>query len=292
MALSFKQIKNPYFWAYTAAILFHMLLLVLEKPLSQAFFVPSPTDPPVSTPLTFEFVDVPPARETEVPAQETPLVAERNQTSRDDQSEPLPESHLTFADGLSRAKEVLDVPQSDQQPKAESEHQSESKEIEQIDPDFSFSDILQKTPDEANKEREKSVLGGAKLPKQRVKMDNLQTRALERGGLQLSTYAWNFAPYLAYLKRHIGSNIYPPRAFDLGLIDGTTRVKLRIWRNGKLDGPELIDFEGNVMLRDTSIKAVELSAPFKSLPPDFPDDYLDIVGTFEYLILRDDRGRQ
>jgi hypothetical protein len=63
-----------------------------------------------------------------------------------------------------------------------------------------------------------------------------------------------------------------------------TRVKFRIWRDGRLEGPELIDYEGSDLLRDTSLEAVKLSADFKPLPPDFPDEYLDITGTFEYLI--------
>ena len=135
-------------------------------------------------------------------------------------------------------------------------------------------------------------MGGEVLPQPRIDMDNRKTRALERGGLQLSTYAWDFAPYLSYLKRHIDRHIYPPRAFQLGIIDGMTQVKFRIWRDGRLEGPELIDYEGHNLLRDTSLKAVELSAPFKALPPDFPDEYLDIVGTFEYLIFRKGQRRQ
>ena len=153
-------------------------------------------------------------------------------------------------------------------------------ETETTDNPFSFVDMLQKNSDE---ERERAVLGG-ELPQPRIDMDNRKTRALERGGLQLSTYAWDFAPYMQYLKRYIDRHIYLPRAFELGIIDGTTRVKFRIWRDGRLEGPELIDYEGSDLLRDTSLKAVERSAPFKALPPDFPDEYLEIVGTFEYLI--------
>ena len=137
------------------------------------------------------------------------------------------------------------------------------------------------------------MLGG-ELPQVRIDMDNSKTRALERGegGLQLSTYAWDWAPYMQYLKRHIDRHIYPPRLFELGMIDGTTVVKFRIWRNGQLEGPELLDYEGSELLLKTSLKAVELSAPFKALPPDFPDEYLEIVGTFEYLIFGKGQRRQ
>ena len=280
------RLDNPYLWAYTAAILLHILLLLLENPLWRAaIIVPQPEKIPVSPPLTFEFVDVPQNRD-DAPPEETPLLAQRDNISRDQQTAPLPESHLPFSDGISRAKNI----EASTPGRPRSEAQSADRTQETTDNSFSFVDVLQKNPEEAQKERERAVLGG-ELPQSRIDMDNSKTRALERGGLQLSTYAWNFAPYMKYLKRHIDRHIYPPRAFELGMIDGMTQVKFRIWRDGRLEGPELIDYKGHDLLRDTSLKAVELSAPFKALPPDFPDEYLEIVGTFEYLIFRNGQRR-
>ena len=279
------RLNNPYLWAYTAAILLHILFLLLENPLS-AIIAPQPEKIPVSPPLTFEFVDVPQNRD-EVPPEETPLLAERDNISRDQQTAPLPESHLPFSDGISRAKNIAAPAQG----KSRSETQSADRASETTDNPFSFVEVLQKNPEEAQKERERAVLGGEVPPQVRIDMDNSKTRALERGGLQLSTYAWNYAPYMKYLQRHIDRHIYPPRAFELGMIDGMTQVKFRIWRDGTLEGPELIDYKGHDLLRDTSLKAVELSAPFRALPPDFPDEYLDITGTFEYLIFRKGQRR-
>ena len=271
------RLNNPYLWAYTAAILLHILFLLLENPLWRAAIIaPQVEQIPVSPPLTFEFVDVPQNRD-DTPPEETPLLAERDNIARDQQTDPLPESHLPFSDGISRAKNIA-VPA-----QGKRETQSTDRSSETTDNPINFVEMLQKNADEARKERERTVLGG-ELPQSRIEMDNSKTRALERGGLQLSTYAWNFAPYMQYLKRHIDRHIYPPRAFELGMIDGMTRVKFRIWRDGRLEGPELIDYEGSELLRDTSLEAVKLSADFKPLPPDFPDEYLDITGTFEYLI--------
>ena len=279
------RLNNPYLWAYTAAILLHILFLLLENPLS-AIIVPPAKKIPASPPLTIEFVDVPQNRD-DAPPEETSLLAERDNISRDQQTAPLPESHLPFSDGISRAKNI----EASAPGRPRSETQSTDRTQETADSPFSFVDVLQKNPEEARKERERAVLGG-ELPQPRIDMDNSKTRALERGGLQLSTYAWNFAPYMKYLKRHIDRHIYPPRAFELGMIDGMTRVKFRIWRDGRLEGPELIDYKGHDLLRDTSLKAVELSAPFRALPPDFPDEYLDITGTFEYLIFGKGQRRQ
>lgn len=281
------RLNNPYLWAYTAAILLHILFLLLENPLWRAAIIaPQPEKIPESPPLTFEFVDVPQNRD-EAPPEETTLLAERNNISRDQQTAPLPESHLPFSDGISRAKNIATPAQG----KSRSETQSADRASETTDNPFSFKDELQKNPEEAQKERERAVLGGEVPPQVRIDMDNSKTRALERGGLQLSTYAWDYAPYMKYLQRHIDRHIYPPRAFELGMIDGRTVVKFRIWRDGRLEGPELIDYEGHDLLRDTSLKAVELSAPFKALPPDFPDEYLDITGTFEYIIFRKGQRR-
>ncbi len=274
------RLNNPYLWAYTAAILLHILFLLLENPLWRAAIIaPQPEKIPTSPPLTFEFVDVPQNRD-DAPPEETTLLAERDNISRDQQTAPLPESHLPFSDGISRAKNIATPAQG----KSRSETPGAERTQETTDNPFSFKDELQKNPEEAQKERERAVLGGEVLPQVRIDMDNRKTRALERGGLQLSTYAWDYAPYMQYLQRHIDRHIYPPRAFELGMIDGMTQVKFRIWRDGRLEGPELIDYKGHDLLRDTSLKAVELSAPFKALPPDFPDEYLEIVGTFEYLI--------
>ena len=62
------RLDNPYLWAYAAAILLHILLLLLENPLWRAtIIVPQTEKIPVSPPLTFEFVDVPQNRDDDAP---------------------------------------------------------------------------------------------------------------------------------------------------------------------------------------------------------------------------------
>lgn len=276
------RLKNSYLWAYAVAILSHIAILGLENPLGHLFIVAPPkADDAVSPPMIFEFVDVP-TRKDDARPEETPRIAERDQVARDGQTDPLPEDHSPFSEGMARAKDMAIASQGQARDRVRDADAAQETKVA-AHPSFSFADVLQKSPDEARRERERVVLGGV-TPEQRVHRDNRQTRALERGGLQLSTYAWHFAPYLSYLKQRIDRHIFPPRAFDLGMIDGATQVKFRIWRDGRLEGPELIGYEGSDLLRDTSLKAVELAAPYNALPPDFPDEYLEIVGTFEYLI--------
>ncbi|MGH7495653.1 MAG: hypothetical protein ACREOO_25105 [bacterium] len=121
-------------------------------------------------------------------------------------------------------------------------------------------------------------------------LDQRTSRAPELGSFSLNTYAWNYAPYLLWLKKRIQSNIYPPPAFThMGLISGQTRLRFRILRDGTLQGLELLEYNGHMSLMQTSMRAVEVSIPFKKLPEDFPEDYLEITAQFEYSVFRGNR---
>lgn len=116
-------------------------------------------------------------------------------------------------------------------------------------------------------------------------MDNTQSRAPDLGGFSLNTYEWDFAPYMLWLKNHVQRNIYPPPAFThMGIISGRTVLRFRISRNGKFLGMELIGYDGHKSLMETSVRAVQLSAPFRELPPNFPKDFLEVTAHFEYTI--------
>ncbi|MDZ7343142.1 MAG: hypothetical protein ONA90_01370 [candidate division KSB1 bacterium] len=114
---------------------------------------------------------------------------------------------------------------------------------------------------------------------------NLDSRTLDLGSFSLNTYEWDFAPYMLWLKRQIQRNIYPPPAFThMGIISGRTRLRFRIYRDGTLHGLELLGFEGHKSLMETSVRAVELSVPFRTLPSDFPEEYLEVTAQFEYTV--------
>jgi len=116
-------------------------------------------------------------------------------------------------------------------------------------------------------------------------MDQRQSSAVEFGGFQLNTYAWDFAPYLLELKRRIQRNIYPPPVFTHLGLGGNNALRFRILRDGTLVGPKLLEYDGEKVLVETSQKAVETSAPFPPLPGNFPEDFLEITARFQYLIL-------
>ncbi|MDE3256635.1 MAG: hypothetical protein OYM47_02235 [Gemmatimonadota bacterium] len=285
---------NRYTLAYGAALAVHLLFFVFYVPLLS--LVPqSRIDPPAheSSPMFFEFVELPHTAPDERPPESTTLRSDRASRARDRHELELPESHLPYVDGLV---------QSPSQPRTGIGREGERGKRGEADADVEVDRSLRAdAKDEAvstdsapilkqrnawSPEPSKSALFGRPDAPGVIPMKNLQSHALEQGGLQLSTYDWEFAPYLAYLKRHVGDHIHPPAAFtQLGLIQGKTRLRFRIMPDGSLVKLEVVDFEGSPYLRDTSTRAVELSADFRPLPAHFPDDYLEISALFHYLIL-------
>ncbi len=120
-----------------------------------------------------------------------------------------------------------------------------------------------------------------------VSHDNPNSRVLENGGLSFNTYNWEYAPYMLMLKRRIGRNIFPPMAFThLGLIDGRTLLRFRIYPDGHMTALNVLRYEGHKTLMETSYNAVDISAPFPPLPDNFPEAYLEVTGTFIYFVRR------
>lgn len=109
------------------------------------------------------------------------------------------------------------------------------------------------------------------------------------GGISLNTTEWDFAPYLLDLKRRIKQKWIPPIAFTaLGAIHGYTWVRFRIYPDGNMEAMEVVETEGHDSLHRSSSNAVKGAAPFRPLPKDFPEDYLEITFGFYYLLPGDE----
>jgi len=116
---------------------------------------------------------------------------------------------------------------------------------------------------------------------------SLDSRAPDLGSFSLNTYAWDYAPYLLWLRERVQRNIYPPPAFtQMGIISGRTILRFRITRNGALQNLALLGYEGHKSLMETSMRAIQSSAPFRNLPKNFPEDYLEVTAQFEYTVHR------
>ena len=119
----------------------------------------------------------------------------------------------------------------------------------------------------------------------RLLYNQTEVDAQNRGGITFNTYKWDFAPYLLYLKERIQSNIYPPTSFTRLGFTGENIISFKIFPNGQLVNPNVRGFTGSEALVETSIKAVEMSAPFRPLPDNFPEEYLLVTAKFSYYLL-------
>lgn len=129
----------------------------------------------------------------------------------------------------------------------------------------------------------------AALPDESPDFDEGGSARASIGGISLSTTAWDFAPYLLDLKRRIKQKWIPPIAFTaLGAVHGYTWVRFRIYPDGHMESAEVIETEGHDSLHRSSMNAVKGAAPFRALPDDFPDKYLEIEFGFYYLLPGDE----
>jgi outer membrane biosynthesis protein TonB len=289
-------VSNRQVSAYGAAILLHLLFFMMYVPIKSFLGDETQLQAKVDAePLSFEFVDIPEDSKPEVPTEKTSLVSRRSTVSRDNNDSELPKSHLPFSDGLVASKENMqtvigkDGEEGKEGKVAEADERSSDTEEQnpayrKFENQTDFASIIREG--KKDQKREDAIFGSPTIPTS-LQMTNKQSRALDRGGLKLSTYDWEFAPYLAYLKQHIGGHINPPAAFtQYGLIDGQTRVRFKIMPDGTLRDLVVLGYKGSRDLRDTSTRAVEYSADFKPLPAHFPEEYLEITAFFDYVLMR------
>ncbi len=91
----------------------------------------------------------------------------------------------------------------------------------------------------------------------------------------------NWGPYMRDLERRIKQNWNPPKG------DASKRVVVlfRIGRDGRLLSIRIGRSSGSVSNDDAAKAAIELTAPFKPLPPEFKGNSIDIEFTFDYNVL-------
>jgi len=128
------------------------------------------------------------------------------------------------------------------------------------------------------------------LPEQNPDFLNEGSARASIGGISLNTTAWDFAPYLLDLKHRIKQHWIPPIAFAaLGAIHGYTWVRFRIYPDGKMEALDVVETEGHESLHRSSVNAIKGAAPFRRLPADFPEEYLEITFGFYYLLPGDEK---
>lgn len=96
------------------------------------------------------------------------------------------------------------------------------------------------------------------------------------GDFSLSTYEWNFAPWMRRFVTDLHRSWISPYAYRLGIIDGYTRIRLVVELDGRVSGLDVVEEQGHESLHTASVAALRAFAPYPALPPDFPEDQLVI----------------
>lgn len=100
--------------------------------------------------------------------------------------------------------------------------------------------------------------------------------------ITLSTYDWEYAPYLKILKDRIYKYWSVPAAYHMGLIGGQTKIKFSISRDGKLSYFYTLGHAGDRVLQKSSEDVVHAIFEMPGLPDTFPDKELTLVISLTY----------
>jgi outer membrane biosynthesis protein TonB len=140
------------------------------------------------------------------------------------------------------------------------------------------------TPEEANNEEQKQSIetegSNQMLEQKKFSVEDI-------GAISLSTYEWEWAPYINAMKNKLERVWYAPTAYyRLGLIHGYTVIRYTVDRSGNMTDMEVLYQEGHNSLEISSVSAIKALFPFLPLPENFPEETLTITVKLIYPDLR------
>jgi len=103
---------------------------------------------------------------------------------------------------------------------------------------------------------------------------------------QLSTVEWDWGPWVQVFGNELHRHWVPPYAYRLGLLDGTTIIRLVVEKDGRPSSLVVVDRQGHESLHEASVAALRAFAPYKPLPPGFPEENLVITLSLHYPAFR------
>lgn len=237
------------------------------------FDLPRPTV--VVAPIEFELVS-PPERPT--PSNNVSRYLSTVSSQASDQDPAVDQSALPRSDGR---VPIPDTPSRTQG--VEGGGERELPPVPEVESDLAEAFERSKFTTQSSPSRDLS------LPDETEPFRSQQSARASVGGITINTTAWDFAPYLLELKQRVKQHWIPPLAFTaLGAIHGYTKVNFRIYPDGSMQALSITDSEGHESLHRASENAIKGAAPFRPLPEDFPEDYLDITFGFYYLLPGDE----
>lgn len=276
------------------SILLHLLVFLLwENAAILGIFTAAPKPPPPSPPLVLDLqppaepenkrvIESPADAQIPQPPQKAEALSDRNARAQNpevDESKPLGDTPYSRGDIDSF------TPPPSPEPTPSSPLPSQPAADQRFDKLLDTESIVR---DSFNKQlQEQTQASPSDRERIGVSHQQLAKRVKDMGGLAFNTYNWDFAPYMLRLKALIEQNIHPPYAFShLGLIEGATILRFKIFPDGVLRDLEVLDYKGHRTLMETSTAAIQISAPFPDLPKNFPEPYLEVTGKFIYMIQR------
>ena len=302
----FKHKKNNFYLALVVSLFLHLLLfssygalkkLLILQPMTKEI---TGVENEEEKRLEFELVETPDDAATDQTPDNTNLLSDKNSIARDEYMQQDKAAGDPYSEGQTQYRTFAGAISPPPQPNIiipnnKNVAERENKESEEVKAEEQPS-IIRSQQDMSNQRFQRTMLmsgdqSNVQSTKQQALDDatyrNLNSSAEALGGITLNTYAWDFAPYILEMKNKLRQNIYPPPAFTrLGLIDGETVLRFKVMPNGEMRDLEALDHKGHPSLKETSLNAVKNSSPFRPLPADFPNEYLELTWTFIYSIIR------
>ncbi|OQX87148.1 hypothetical protein B6D60_04570 [candidate division KSB1 bacterium 4484_87] len=277
------------------SLLVHVLFLLLYRPISQwqlfsiAELLQQDKPNEIEKRIEFELVETPEDARSDAPPENTNLVSDKNSRARNQQQKADLPVGAPFAQGDMNVHElptfasVATRPASPADQSARQQNEAQNQQQKEVNDGFTFEKFSRQQL--IKKDAAEQFRMAQPQSANRPNYDNQKFRAEDLGGLTFNTYAWDFAPYMLAMKRKVEHNIFPPPAFTrMGLISGETILKFKVLPGGEVKDVKVLRYKGHLSLKETSVQAILNAAPFKPLPADFPEDFLEVTAKFSYYI--------
>ena len=290
--------------ALTVSVVIHILILLLYRPLARIQLFPDRSEAAAAAgaePLVFELVETPDDAIRQRPESGN-LLSDKNALARDESPDDAVERDDPYSEGRTRHRIFAARPEQagtdgETSPEARADRSRDGPRgrVRDDDPDGTENTFESPRQEVSPAETEDYLrLEAARNPlsmrlrfSDDVDYDQRAHGAKRFGGVSLSTYAWEYADYIQEMKRKLRANTHPPGAFTLlGIISGEAVLRFRVLPDGTAIDITEVTHRGDRSLMETSLDAVRFSSPFRSLPPDFPDEYLELTWTFIYTVYR------
>ena len=290
--------------ALTVSVLIHILVLFIYRPLARIQIFPGRSEAalaPEAEPLVFELVETPDDAIRQRP-ESANLLSDKDALARDEHRGDRTEGGDPYSEGRTRHRIFAGQPgqagtdqEASPSTQADRSRDVSHDQVRDDDPDGTDEKFESRQREVPPAEPEDYLrMQAARTPlsmrlrfSDDVNYDQRRYSAEHFGGVSLSTYAWNYAYYILEMKRRLKANTHPPGAFTLlGIISGEAVLRFRVLPDGTATDITAVTYRGDRSLMETSLDAVRISSPFQPLPPDFPNEYLELTWTFIYTVYR------